>query len=154
MMAAGLRPLDASSGDQESPRGPADRRSDLFLLRKEWNEPAALGQISMLFHAPAARLGLTRAEQRTVLGALLGLTDREIAATGSVSTDAVKKTWRRIHERMALAIPHLEDAAHLPFAADRRSAEKRRHLIEYLRYHPEELRPARAPGPAHRSSRN
>jgi hypothetical protein len=148
LTAAGLRPLDDAAGDPRRVRGSADRR--LFLMRKEWDEPAALGQVSMLFHAPPARLGLTRAEQRIVLGALLGRTDREIASTGAVSTDAVKKTWRRLHERMALAIPHLDAAAaaHMPFAADRRSAEKRRRLIEYLRYHPEELRPVggRAPG--------
>jgi len=104
-----------------------------------------LGQIPMLFNAPTARLGLSRAEQRAVLGALQGQTDREIAASGAVSVDAVKKAWRRIHERVALEIPHLADPTHVQSATDRRSAERRRHLVEYLRYHPEELRPVDRP---------
>jgi len=140
MQAAGLRMLDVFQ-DPRRLDGPPDRIPYLFMTRKEWNEPAALGQISMLFHAPAARLGLSRAEQRAVLGALLGQTDREIAAAGGVSVDAVKQAWRRIHERMASTMPYLEDATRKPFPADHRSSEKRRHLVEYLRYHPEELRP-------------
>jgi len=141
MLGAGFRRLDVSLHDSRSGRVPPDRLPHLFMTRKQWNAPAALGQVSMLFHAPAASLGLSRAEQRAVLGALLGQTDREIAATCAVSVDAVKKTWRRIHERMASTIPYLEDSTHLPSVTDQRSAEKRRRLVEYLRYHLEELRP-------------
>ena len=113
----------------------------MFVSRKQWNAPAALGHISMLFNAPTARLRLSKAEQRAILGALLGQTDREIAATCDVSVDAVKKTWRRIHERLASTIPYLDESTHVPSVADQRSAEKRRRLVEYLRYHLEELRP-------------
>lgn len=141
MLDAGFRRPDSPLPASPSESLPADHRPQLFVSRKQWNAPAALGQISMLFHAPEARLGLSKAEQRAVLGALLGQTDREIAATCDVSVDAVKKTWRRIHERLASTIPYLEDSTHVPSVADQRSAEKRRRLVEYLRYHLEELRP-------------
>ena len=145
LLAAGLRPQDDFFQDQRRAGEPPDRRPYLFWTRKEWNEPAALGQISTLFHAPTPWLGLSRVEQRAVLGALQGQTDREIAATRAVSVDAVKKTWRRIHDRMALTIPYLGDLTPMQSATDRRGAEKRRSLVEYFRYHPEELRPVAGP---------
>lgn len=47
----------------------------------------------------------------------------------------------RVQSRLALSVTGAADATRKPFPADHRSSERRRHLVEYLRYHPEELRP-------------
>jgi hypothetical protein len=73
--------------------------------------------------------------------ALLNESDAQIAKSLGVSLDGVKKTWRRTYERLALGAPFLVGALDRPVNMNHRSAEKRRHLLDYLRTHLEELRP-------------
>ena len=54
-----------------------------------------------------------------------------MAGVLGISRDAVKKTWRRIHERMEAVAPNW--SAGLSAADDRRGKERRRRLIQYLR---------------------
>ena len=75
-----------------------------------------------------------------ILRALLNESDSEIASAMTISLDAVKKTWRRAYDRVAMAAPSLLGKA-TAAASNRRGTEKRRHLLEYLRDHLEELRP-------------
>ena len=84
-----------------------------------------------------ARLGK---ETLPRLRALLNESDSEIASAMTISLDAVKKTWRRAYDRVAVAAPSLLGKA-TAAASNRRGTEKRRHLLEYLRDHLEELRP-------------
>ena len=66
--------------------------------------------------------------------------DDDVADALGVTDDAVKKTWRRVYERVAAVDPDL-----LGGIADRsgltRGKEKRRRLVRHLRFHLEELRP-------------
>jgi DNA-binding CsgD family transcriptional regulator len=122
---------------------PADRWPYLFALRKEWIAPGAVNQLALLFHPLTPELGLSPSEQAVLLRALLNESDRQIADESGITADAVKKTWRRLYERMTLTAPHVL-GAEAPGQAPGRSTEKRRHLLEYMRTHPEELRPFKA----------
>lgn len=96
---------------------------------------------------PRIRFGL--GEKDVLRCALAGRTDPEIARHLEIALPTVKARWRAIYDRVEDAAPEL-----LPVqdAGDRtnRGHEKRRHLLEYLRRHPEELRPGiddrRGPG--------
>jgi len=94
----------------------------------------------VLFHTAPPRLGLWPGEQTLLARALDGQTDEEAAFGLGLSLSSVKKRWNGIYARVAAADPTL-----LPvWAPDGvwRGVEKRRHLLQYLRGHPEELRPA------------
>ena len=84
---------------------------------------------------------------------MLNYTDAQIAVQLGVSLDAVKKSWRSIYQRIDDLAPRMFGDAAMPPHDGHRSVEKRRHLLEYLRTHLEELRPTnpqrstRAPGP-------
>jgi len=115
----------------------------LFTLRREWIEPSGVNLLSQLFLAPAATIGFSRAEQRVLEHALLNLSDAEVADALGVSEGAIKKTWRNIFARVDRQAAYL-----LPDTgawSGSRGQEKRRHLLEYLRLHLEELRPITRP---------
>jgi hypothetical protein len=120
---------------------PAEHRPFLFVQSRKWVTPAAVSPLSSLFHTPKPQLGFSPTEQHVLVRALLNESDVEIAAALSVPLDAVKKAWRRIYERMATAIPYLLDRPEQAELTNHRGREKRRHLLEYLRHHLEELRP-------------
>ncbi len=99
-----------------------------------------------VFSHTAARLGLTATQQEMLTHALEGLTDEELAEILHLSLSAVKKRWLVLYERVSLAAPEI-----LPLDDDGgsrglRGVEKRRHLVRYLRLHPEELHPLNAIG--------
>jgi hypothetical protein len=94
--------------------------------------------LATLFDYRPPVLFLTPAEQRQLTCALREWTDEEIAKGLAISTSAVKKCWQSIYTRAGLRLPAL-----LPDDDDsgKRGAEKKRHLLSYVRSHPEELRP-------------
>jgi hypothetical protein len=94
--------------------------------------------LSYLFQRNEPRFHFSPAEQRVLSRAVMDDSDTEIAAALDVSNDTVKKTWLRVHQRVAAVAPEL--ARDAPDALTR-GKERRRRLIHYLRYHPEELRP-------------
>ena len=112
---------------------------DLERKRDKW----AASWVGAVFDYHPPMLGLTRSEQRLLACALPGLTDEQLAGMLGISFPAVKKN-------VGL---HLPPSGRLPAAVDPRSTsneipcragrgrEKRRHLLGYLRQHPEELRP-------------
>lgn len=103
--------------------------------------PAAMSMASQFFDPPAARLGLTLAEQRVALRALDGASDRSIAESLGLSGETVRSNWRSIYRRLALVLAGMEAQARRPGAAAR-GYEKRRIAIEYLRQNLHELRPS------------
>ena len=129
---AGLSPAAGASASQPL----------LFALRREWVKRGVIDPLSSLFYPMAPQIGFSRAEQRVLAHALLNRSDAEIADELGLSVDGVKKTWRRIYDRVSQRLPYL-------IADDRkssdagRSREKRRHVLEHLRAHPEEVRPTR-----------
>jgi DNA-binding CsgD family transcriptional regulator len=99
-------------------------------------------QISSLFAHSWPRFHFNRSEQKLLRHALMGKTCEELAKSLFISPWTVKKRWHAIYERIAdvdggLLPPPIADR---PLAASR-GAERRRHLLYYLRQHPEELRP-------------
>lgn len=90
------------------------------------------------------RFFFSPAEQRLLARAALeDADDRTIAERLGVSADAIRQTWRRIYQRVAEIDPSVLglDSVDGPRSGTR-GPEKRRHLLEYFRFHPEELRPS------------
>jgi hypothetical protein len=88
------------------------------------------------------RFHFNRSEQVLLRRALVGKTSEELAASLFISPWTVKKRWHAIYEKVAdidseLLPPSIADG----LQATSRGAERRRHLLSYLRQHPEELRP-------------
>lgn len=121
---------------------PPEQYPYLFMLRREWIQPAAVTPLAQLFFVPAPRIGFSTTERRVLERALLNEADGSIARSLGISGDAVKKTWRNIHERVGRNAQFLMPEAGRSKAGSR-GREKRRHLLDYLRTHMEELRPIR-----------
>lgn len=98
--------------------------------------------VGALFDYHPPMLGLNRSEQRLLTCALPGATDEQLAEMLGTSLPTVKKMWVSIYRRVEDSLPALVSE---PFPSDvpagGRGREKRRHLLAYLREHPEELRP-------------
>jgi len=93
-----------------------------------------------IFHFVPPVLGFSGAERRMLRLAVAELTDEQIAEDIGISAHTLKKLWRSAFERTAEQLPHLfmpEGSGE----AGTRGPEKRRHLLNYLRQHLEELRP-------------
>jgi hypothetical protein len=96
-----------------------------------------------LFAYTPPRFHFNRSEQVLLQHSLMGETCEDLAASLVLSPWTVKKRWHAIYERVAdldselLPSPPIADGAH----ATARGAERRRPLLNYLRQHPEELRP-------------
>jgi len=88
-----------------------------------------------LIYAPP-RLFLTPEQQRLVKRALLDETDNEIAESLHLSLIAVKKRWQALYQRVETEMPELFSTV-----TREQGGQRRRHLLHYLRDHPEELRP-------------
>jgi hypothetical protein len=88
------------------------------------------------------RLSLSQSEQRLLRAALDGKTDEELADPLGISIYAVKMKWRMIYERAAACLPDIfAESAGADKEAHHRGKEKKQHLLDYVRKHPEELLP-------------
>jgi DNA-binding CsgD family transcriptional regulator len=119
---------------------PQDCKPRMLRLTGDDLPPGAMSMASQMFNPPAARLGLTLAEQRVALRALDGASDRAIAHALGLSTETVRSNWRSLYQRLVHVLEdpqsplqHGDDAS--------RGLEKRRVAIEYLRQNMHELRP-------------
>jgi DNA-binding CsgD family transcriptional regulator len=94
------------------------------------------------FQFTPPRFGFAPAERRLLRLAVTDLTDEAIGDELGISGHGVKKLWRQVHQRAQDAMPGLFGASD-PVASREggRGPEKRRALLQYLRQHPEELRP-------------
>jgi hypothetical protein len=120
--------------------GAVHDNSFLLLLRREDVQPSVVNPLSFLFYPVPPRIHFSPAERRLLELALLNQSDAEIGEDLGISLETVKKTWRRIYERAAKVTPQLFSGG--LSASTTRGAEKRRHLLDYLRIHLEELRPS------------
>ena len=116
-----------------------ERVIERVRLKRDQVAPGAINPLSQLFNPPAPRLGFSRVERQLIERALLNETDSHIAESTGVSIDAVKKTWTNIYARVKREAPFLIPGD-LP-SSGMRGQEKRRHLLDYVRMHLEELRP-------------
>jgi DNA-binding CsgD family transcriptional regulator len=98
--------------------------------------------IAGLFVFTAPRFHFSRSQRVLLQHALMGENCEKLAASLNLSPWTVKKRWHAIYDRVAdvdneLLPPPIAYGPH----ATSRGPERRRHLLHYLRQHPEELRP-------------
>jgi hypothetical protein len=120
---------------------PWQRPCLLGLTRKEaFAHPG--GSIAGLFIYTPPRFRFNRSQRILLQRALMGETCENAAASLSVSPWTVKKRWRAIYDRVADVDSELLSPP-IAYGAwtSSRGAERRRHLLNYLRQHLEELRP-------------
>jgi hypothetical protein len=139
MEAGGFRLVANFGPTDETSKSASNSEHYVLAIRKEQVQPSVVNPLSFMFQQIRPRIFFSPGEQKVLELALLNESDEEIAGHLGVSTDAVKKAWRRVYERAAFALPNLFGASG---KGTTRGSEKRRHLLEYLRVHLEELRPA------------
>lgn len=102
--------------------------------------------MSFVFEYTPPRLFFRPTEQDLLRAALDGLSDAQAAEALCLALPTIRKRWRTIFERASQVLPWLFcPSAPLRPGAGRRGPEKRETLLQYLRSHPEELRPILPP---------
>jgi hypothetical protein len=109
------------------------------LTREEVLAAPGSSVLAPLFVYSPPRLSLSRGERGLVHQALAGSTDAESTRALGIALPTVKSRWRAIYDRVAARLPEL--VSHPEQTPGTRGKEKRRRVLEYLRQHPEELRP-------------
>ena len=97
--------------------------------------------VSMLFQHSPPEVRYSNAERRLLELAVDGMADGEIAAEIGVTASTIKQTWRSVYERTLRQVPQALPGEGETAQDGVRGQEKRRHLLAYLRDHPQELRP-------------
>lgn len=97
--------------------------------------------VSMLFQHSPPEVRYSNAERRLLERAVDGMTDADIAAELRVSVSTIKQTWRSVYDRTSRHVPLALPEEGGTAQDGVRGQEKRRHLLTYLRDHPQELRP-------------
>lgn len=93
------------------------------------------------------RFQLAPSEKEMLAQALSGKTDEELASTLHLSHWTVKKRWQAIYLKVKKADSDLlDDLAVTGKGPEGRNRQRRRYLLDYLRDHPEELRPTALKG--------
>jgi hypothetical protein len=128
------------------PRPESSQRPSLVGLTKEEAFAHPGSNVAGLFVYTPPRFHFNRSQRVLLQHALMGETCESLAVSLSLSPWTVKKRWRAIYERVAdvdseLLPPSIAYGTH----ASSRGAERRRHLLNYLRQHLEELRPFEPP---------
>jgi len=111
----------------------------LFVCTKEHALAIPGSVASILFGYRQPMLGLSHHDQELLGAAVSGLTDDELTRALGLKLPAVKKRWTSVFNRMAAMKPDL-----LPEGLSNpgvRGPQKRHRLLNYIREHPEELRP-------------
>ena len=100
-----------------------------------------LSPLSHLFTFNEPVLQLTDSQKAVLDLAVDGYSDRAIAAILNISRNAVHMRWRGIYEKAARFLPELAQAEEHCCAQGCRGMEKRRIVVQYIRDHPQEIRP-------------
>jgi hypothetical protein len=131
------RRTDYADGTREEPT------ADLpFLLSIQRDEALANpgARFAAVFAEHPQRLGLRAIHRELLASALEGRSDEEIALQLCISISTVKKRWVAVYDHVDRVLPGL-----LPntdtLMTGTRGTERRRHLLAYLREHPEEFVP-------------
>ena len=120
----------------------SSQRPCLVGLTKEEALAHPGSALARLFIYTPPRFHLSRSHRVLLQHALMGETCEQLAASLCLSPWTVKKRWHAIYDRVTdvdsdLLPPPIAYGAHV----SSRGAERRRHLLNYLRQHFEELRP-------------
>lgn len=98
--------------------------------------------VGAMFEYVPPRCGFSFAEQQLLSAALAGATDQELSSKLAISISTIKKNWISIYKRATASLPDVvPNDSPADGGTSERGKEKRRHLLAYLREHPEELRP-------------
>lgn len=117
-------------------------RPRLYGATRREVEGQAGRSVVELFHYEPPRFFFSPLEQELLSCSLFGDTDEDLAEFLSVAPVTLKKRWSSIYDRVEAEMPEMlggmaEDA--------KRGLEKKRHLLQYLQHHKEELRPVFRP---------
>ncbi len=96
------------------------------------------------FQFTPPRMGFSPSERRMLRLSVTQLTDEQVGDELGISAHGIKKLWRSVHQRAMDTMPQLFDDAGTSDGGTR-GPERRRTLLQYLRQHPEEMRPYLAP---------
>jgi hypothetical protein len=122
-------------------------KSVVGMLTRE-RAVAQTSVMMMAFDYDPPQLRLTAAERELLTAALDGATDDALARRLGVPLTSVKARWTRIEQRAVCHCPELFRHVPSPRHADKRGAQTRHLVLEYLRANPSELTPyASAPLP-------
>jgi DNA-binding CsgD family transcriptional regulator len=119
--------------------GPDQQPYLMGCLRADWDGRVGNNQ-SRLFAYSAPHYSFSFGQKEVLQHALYGASDEEIANMLGVSLSTVHKRWRAIFERVAHVDPTLF-GNDVPTRESKRGAEKRRHILNYVQQHLEEIRP-------------
>ena len=120
---------------------PPEEAPWIWMARPEDATSNPAYALTLLFSTYASpTFGFTPKEQEILLLALDGHTDESGGRKTQTPLATVKKRLREIYAKVAVANPSAS-ALSAPLLDGTRGAETRRHLLNYLRDHPEELRP-------------
>ena len=112
------------------------------LHRDSFGFPGQNAMLWPFFHPPRPRCQLTNVEKDVLEAALHSNTDEEIAGALDISIWTVKKRWQKIYEKIERVFPDLlQSDADGGLGSEGLSGQRRRHLLDYLRQHLEEIRP-------------
>jgi hypothetical protein len=125
----------------ENPSSKWNRDRALFLCAREDALAVPASIPALLFSGRDPVMGLHKCDQELLRAALKGLTDQELADELGLGLPAVKKRWAAVFQRIAIAKPDLIPGIEDDTDRSSRGKQKRHYLLEYLRSHPEELRP-------------
>jgi hypothetical protein len=137
----GFRAGEYSDEQLQAAGIPSDEAPCVWMARREdagTNPGFALALLFTSYRPP--RLGFTPIEQHLLGLALDGHTDETIARVANVALPTVKKRLRTIYDKVRDA-PPIGGQLTASLTNGMRGAETRRHLLNYIREHPEELRP-------------
>ena len=117
-----------------------NRHNTLVVATAEHATRIAGSVLKMLFQYREPVLRLRQTDRDLLNAAITGLTDEELARHLDVPLPALKKRWRSLFE-LASAHPNLFPQISNGRDAEGRGRQKRQFILNYVRDHPEELRP-------------
>lgn len=136
------RRIHDSSGVFRSVETFAPGERGLYVLTRKEAFAVSGSVAAPLFQYREPVLDLRETDKHLLAEALRGGSDSELAARMNLSLPSVKKRWLSLFQRVSAVRPELlpEGGASL---SDSRGPEKRRHILAYIRTHPQEIRPFR-----------
>jgi hypothetical protein len=135
---AGMRLRSSYGRDEE----PSVRHPHLFGIDRD-EALASPGQmVERLFPEHPSILNLRPLHRELLNRALIGETDEELAESLGLSLAAIKSRWKSVYAHLDQTCPAvLAGWSRAAYSQATRARERRRHLLNYLREHVEELKP-------------
>jgi DNA-binding CsgD family transcriptional regulator len=142
--ALGFRVLRYTSAQLHEAGIPEDKAPWVWLATRQdaLAKPAVLPLAMLFLSFSVPKFGFSMVEQDALNLALEGFTDEAIAQTMGASLSTIKKRFRAVYDKVQDKMG--DDRGPEPlsrFNDGARGLETRRRLLNYLREHPEELRP-------------